>query len=266
MGVRDYTVAEGVVLPPDITVGPYTSVSGRVRFGTGVILGAGCRIQGTGDAGISIGDRVTIEDGAILSGNLTVGTNAIIKAGTVIKSDVPRNVVVGGNPAAILGYNSAGGMRGGPPVGNFVLPREALSRPLDIGVGKAQVWPLKHVRDLRGSLLPVEFERDLPFVPRRQFFVYGVDSDRIRGEHAHEICHQFLFAIAGRLSVIVDDGAKAIQVDLHDASIGVYIPPYLWGVQYRFEPGAVLAVYASHPYDATEYIRDYDRFLAKVKR
>jgi UDP-2-acetamido-3-amino-2,3-dideoxy-glucuronate N-acetyltransferase len=38
----------------------------------------------------------------------------------------------------------------------------------------------------------------------------------------------------------------------------------VWGVQYKFSPGAVLLVFASHPYDPTDYIRDYDQFLDTV--
>jgi hypothetical protein len=35
----------------------------------------------------------------------------------------------------------------------------------------------------------------------------------------------------------------------------------VWSVQYRFSTDAALAVLASDPYDATDYIRDYEEFL-----
>jgi len=34
-----------------------------------------------------------------------------------------------------------------------------------------------------------------------------------------------------------------------------------WGTQYRYSADAVLLVLASHPYDASDYIRDYAEFL-----
>jgi hypothetical protein len=37
----------------------------------------------------------------------------------------------------------------------------------------------------------------------------------------------------------------------------------VWGSQYRFEPGTVLFVLASLPYDPDDYIRSYDEFLAE---
>jgi hypothetical protein len=36
----------------------------------------------------------------------------------------------------------------------------------------------------------------------------------------------------------------------------------VWGVQYKYSADAILLVLASHPYDAADYIRDYDEFLA----
>ena len=35
----------------------------------------------------------------------------------------------------------------------------------------------------------------------------------------------------------------------------------VWGVQYRYTADAVLLVFASDPYDADDYIRDYSEFL-----
>lgn len=147
----------------------------------------------------------------------------------------------------------------------FALPAEKPTTPLAVGVGGVALWPLRHILDRRGNLVPVEFERELPFIPRRQFFIHNVGDDRIRGEHAHKICHQFLIAVVGSLAVIVDDGSNAREIVLEDASFGLYLPPYVWGVQYKFKPYTMLSVYASHPYDAAEYMRDYDEFLAEIR-
>jgi len=151
------------------------------------------------------------------------------------------------------------------PVQRFTLPGPRLTAPADVGIGGVKLWPLRHILDQRGNLIPVEFERELPFLPRRQFFIHDVAEESIRGEHAHRICHQFLFAVVGSLAVIVDDGDTAREVELADASFGLYLPPYIWGVQYRFKPHTMLSVYASHPYDSSEYIRDYDEFIAETR-
>jgi hypothetical protein len=64
--------------------------------------------------------------------------------------------------------------------------------------------------------------------------------------------------------VVVDDGARSEEVILDDCRFGLYMPPLTWGVQYKYTSDAVVLVFASHPYDADDYIRDYGLFLAEV--
>jgi dTDP-4-amino-4,6-dideoxygalactose transaminase/acetyltransferase-like isoleucine patch superfamily enzyme len=44
----------------------------------------------------------SVGSGATILGNVTIGENAIVGAGSVVTKDVPRNAVVAGNPAKIL--------------------------------------------------------------------------------------------------------------------------------------------------------------------
>ena len=53
-------------------------------------------------APVRIGDNVWIGDSAIVCKGVTIGDNSIVGAGSVVLKDVPRNVVVGGNPAVIV--------------------------------------------------------------------------------------------------------------------------------------------------------------------
>ena len=40
----------------------------------------------------------------------------------------------------------------------------------------------------------------------------------------------------------------------------------IWAVQYQYSADALLLVFASDPYDAADYIRDYDEFLAAIRQ
>jgi hypothetical protein len=117
---------------------------------------------------------------------------------------------------------------------------------------------------MRGSLAVVEQGSGLPFVPKRVFWVFNVPSRDVRGEHAHRRCEQFLVATHGGLSVVVDDGRKREEIRLDTSTLGLYLPPMIWGVQYKFDADAVLLVAASERYDASDYIRDYAQFCRLV--
>jgi hypothetical protein len=92
-----------------------------------------------------------------------------------------------------------------------------------------------------------------------------VPGAEVRGEHAHRSCNQFLVAVEGGLNVIADDGNHRQEFALDEKSTGLYIPPLVWGVQYKYSADCVLLVLASDPYDEQDYIRDYKEFLAELR-
>ena len=120
------------------------------------------------------------------------------------------------------------------------------------------------VNDIRGDLVFGEFEKTVPFIAKRFFVITNVPSLQVRGEHAHSKCHQFLVCTKGSCSVVIDDGKNREEVILDQPNKGVYLPPMTWGVQYKYTSDAVLLVFASDYYDNSDYIRDYDKFLALV--
>ena len=66
--------------------------------------------------------------------------------------------------------------------------------------------------------------------------------------------------------MLLDDGQQRCEVTLDRPDLGVYMPPLIWGTQYRYSPDAVLLVFASRPYEAEDYLRSYDDFLAELER
>lgn len=204
--------------------------------------------------GASIGANATILPG------LEIGPGAMVGAGAVVTRSVPAHAVVVGNPARIKGYaesSTAEAQEAARPA------TESQSTPL--GVDGVHLHRFAAFSDLRGRLTAGEMPADpIPFTPKRWFLVYDVPSREVRGEHAHRVCHQFLVCVHGRVSVAVDDGKRRAEALLDDPTAGIYIPPGIWGSQFRYEEDAVLLVLASHPYDPDDYIRDYDTFLKEV--
>jgi len=170
---------------------------------------------------------------------------------------------VSGNPARIVGYAEAKLSR---LTEEPAVPSAAPDRVTPTSVRGVTLHPLTLVGDLRGRLAAGEFERDIPFAPKRYFMVFEVPGKEVRGEHAHRECHQFLICLRGSVSLLVDDGSSSEEIELHTPNLGVYVPPMVWAVQYKYSEDALLLVFASDYYDPADYIRDYDDFKTLVRR
>lgn len=200
--------------------------------------------------GASIGANATILPG------ITVARGAMVGAGAVVTRDVPPYAIVKGNPARITGYidekkstkaaNRASSSFSAMPGVNIVKLTKAL--------------------DMRGQLTATEFGKDVPFPVNRLFFISNVPSNRIRGEHAHRECHQLLLCLQGSVTVAADNGVDRAEWSLNESDVGLHISPMVWATQYGYSENAVLAVFASHPYDPSDYIRDYEQYLREVKQ
>ena len=87
--------------PYMIVVNENTVIGDNCTFYHNVTIGS--RQFGMGAGAPLIGDEVIIYPGACIIGKITIGTQAIIGAGSIVLNDVPPNTVVAGNPAKIVG-------------------------------------------------------------------------------------------------------------------------------------------------------------------
>jgi acetyltransferase-like isoleucine patch superfamily enzyme/dTDP-4-dehydrorhamnose 3,5-epimerase-like enzyme len=239
----------GVVLEDDVFVGPNATFTND-RFPRSKQYQESTRtlVQ----AGASIGANATIVAG------ITIGRNAMVGAGAVVTRNVPANAIVMGNPARIKGYVSS-------TARGRLTPTSTAADTPTLTVPGVRVYKLPLILDMRGSLSVAEFATHLPFIPQRYFIVFDVPSEEVRGEHAHKTLHQFLVCIKGSCAVMVDDSTQREEFLLDRPDHGLYIPPMVWATQYKYSPDAVLLVLASDQYDADDYIRDYNDYLAALK-
>jgi UDP-2-acetamido-3-amino-2,3-dideoxy-glucuronate N-acetyltransferase len=203
----------------------------------------------------SIGSNATILPGIVIGGNAMVG------AGAVVTKSVPANAIVVGNPARITGYVNVNN--------NYRLKTHKISENETIiqpDVKGVVIYKIPRASDIRGDLSYAEYNKQIPFAVKRTYLVYGVPGKEVRGEHAHIKLHQYLICVNGTLSVIVDDGKKRAEIELKSKDIGIYIPPFVWSIQYKYSTDAILMVLASEVYESDDYIRDYQHFLELVKR
>lgn len=117
-----------------------------------------------------------------------------------------------------------------------------------------------------GNLVFLEAMRDVPFEIKRIYYIYGVGRDDRRGFHAHRKLEQYLICVNGSCEILLDDGYEKRTVLLNKPNEGLYISSDIWREMYNFSPDAVLLVLASDYYDEDDYIRNYDDFIAHIRR
>ncbi len=119
--------------------------------------------------------------------------------------------------------------------------------------------------DARGSLIALESGKELSFNVARIYYIFGNRPGVERGFHAHEDLTQWAICVSGSCVMRVDDGTISTDVTLDRPDLAIEIGSLIWREMHDFSADAVLLVLASAPYDPTDYIRDYDTFMAKVQ-
>ncbi len=104
--------------------------------------------------------------------------------------------------------------------------------------------------DARGGLTVLDGA--LPFAVQRTYWIYGAGG-QTRGGHRHRRTRQALVAVAGSISIFMNDGRAQDNIILDSPGKCLLVEPKDWHTM-TFGDGAVLLVMASLPYDRAEYI------------
>lgn len=262
----DYvSVYPGARLADDCEVLGFTQLWAGVQLARGVRLGPGVALEPPedDDGAIHFGAACQVGANATIRRGVQIGAGAIVEPGAVVCHSVPAHAIVCGAPARVVGYVE---QRSGAAAALCQRRAEAPADPAvaRIGVGDVTLHRHRLVRDPRGDLVFGESPKDIPFEVRRYFLVFGVPSEKTRGEHAHRACKQYLICVRGSCAVVVDDSRSRCEVTLDSPDLGLYLPPMTWGIQYKYTADAVLLVFTSEYYDAADYIRHYADFLAEA--
>jgi hypothetical protein len=65
--------------------------------------------------------------------------------------------------------------------------------------------------------------------------------------------------------MILDDGSERVSIRLDSPEIGLEIGPMIWREMTEFSQDAVLLVLASSRYDPSDYLKNYDEFVALAR-
>lgn len=125
----------------------------------------------------------------------------------------------------------------------------------------AQIIDLPKILDKRGNLSVIEEIKNIPFKIARTYWIYDVPGGEARGGHAYKENEEFIVALSGSFDVILDDGCRKSIFSLNRSYYGLYVPKGLWREMNNFSTNSLALILASTPYNANDYIYDYQDFL-----
>lgn len=120
--------------------------------------------------------------------------------------------------------------------------------------------------DNRGSLIPIELDKKIPFTVKRIYFVQANDKNTIRGAHAHIIEEEVFMAVNGKILARIHDGTTETEIWLDDPTTALYVKTDCWHEFTQFSDDAILLALSSTHYLPGEvnYVTDKNAFLKKT--
>ena len=133
-------------------------------------------------------------------------------------------------------------------------------------ISNCRIINLPKICDDRGNLTFIENLNHIPFDIRRVYYLYNIPETKSRGAHGHIGLEQLVIAISGAFDITLDDADTKKTFHLNSPEYGLYVSKGIWRNINNFSTNAVCLVLASHPYDESDYIRNYDEFIELMKK
>lgn len=130
----------------------------------------------------------------------------------------------------------------------------------------ARIIDLPKIFDQRGNLTFIEEQNHIPFKIERTFWIYDVPGGENRGGHAYRETEEFIVALSGSFTVLLDDGHEKKEFRLSRSYYGLYVPKMIWREMTDFSTNSLALVLASTPYSAEDYLYSYQKFRVLFKK
>ncbi len=125
---------------------------------------------------------------------------------------------------------------------------------------EARIIDLPKIVDRRGNLSIIEEENHIPFKIKRTYWIYDVPGGEKRGGHAYRENQEFIVALSGSFDVLLDDGKEQNIFHLNRSYYGLYVPKGFWRKMENFSTNSLALILSSTPFNADDYIYDYEQF------
>lgn len=124
-----------------------------------------------------------------------------------------------------------------------------------------EIINLPKIHNGAGNITVIENNLTIPFDVKRVYYLYDVPMGSERGGHGHYKLQQYIVALSGSFTFVLDDGVRTKEFFLNDPSKALHIKPGIWREIKSFSSGSICLVLASDIYSEEDYLRDYDEFL-----
>ena len=127
-------------------------------------------------------------------------------------------------------------------------------------LNNVKLLQLPKILDERGNLSFIEEENHIPFNIARTYWIYDVPGGETRGSHAFIDSQEFIVAISGSFTVVVDDGENQLTFNLNRSYYGLYLPKLIWRTLENFSTNSLALILSDTNYSDQSYIRDFESF------
>ena len=124
-----------------------------------------------------------------------------------------------------------------------------------------QLISLPKKLDDRGNLSFIEEGTHLPFKIKRTYWIYDVPGGEIRGGHSYKRNKEFIVALSGSFTVVVNYGETTKEFTLNRSYMGLSVPNGIWRHMENFSTNSCALILSSENFDVDDYERDFDNYL-----
>ena len=128
-------------------------------------------------------------------------------------------------------------------------------------ISDCTIIALPKIQTESGDITSINNNVNIPFETKRVYYLYDVPNRADRGGHAHKALYQLIVAVSGSFDLELFDGLNLIKYTLNQPDQGLLIVPGIWRNLNNFSGGGICLVMASHVYDESDYIRDFNEFV-----
>jgi dTDP-4-dehydrorhamnose 3,5-epimerase-like enzyme len=127
------------------------------------------------------------------------------------------------------------------------------------------IFPARDLSDSRSAGLSALEFHDLPWAPKRIYWLKDFKPGITRGNHAHKSLSQIFTVLRGAVTIELFQGTANVSTRMTIESGQLLVEPGTWRVIKDATEDAILLVLASSAYNEEDYIRDWNQYTKWYK-